>query len=100
MTRTEKELLAECESIATMHGATVAEVLTDACRYWRGAGRSTHPRQWASKAAAADRLLARIEVVSAFAVAGLDATVEVENFDRLSAEQLRDQITYLSDYQG
>lgn len=35
-----------------------------------------------------------------FATAGLDAAVEIDGFDRLTADQLRDEVTYLSDYQG
>ena len=35
-----------------------------------------------------------------FATAGLDAAVEIDGFDRMTAGQLRDEVTYLSDYQG
>ncbi|NBW23651.1 MAG: hypothetical protein EBR82_88475 [Caulobacteraceae bacterium] len=35
-----------------------------------------------------------------FATAGLDAAVEIEGFDTMTADQYRDEVTYLSDYQG
>lgn len=49
----------------------------------------------------ADRLLvARAAVRAAFATAGLDADVEIDGFDTMTAGQLADEITYLGDYQG
>ncbi len=49
----------------------------------------------------ADRLLAaRAAVRAEYAVAGLDADVEIDGFDTMTAEQLRDELTYLGDYQG
>ena len=35
-----------------------------------------------------------------FATAGIDAAVEIEGFDAMTADQYRDEVTYLSDYQG
>lgn len=99
-TRTERDLLSECEGIAGMHGCDVSEVLTDAVRYWRGPGRSVRPRLWKSRADAADRLLARAQAIAEYAVVGLDPFVEVEGFASMTAEQLRDEVVYLGDYQG
>jgi hypothetical protein len=41
-----------------------------------------------------------MECIAEFATAGMDATIEVENFDSLKADQLRDEVAYLADYQG
>ena len=35
-----------------------------------------------------------------YATAGLDATIEIESFEKLTAEQLDDEVVYLGDYQG
>ena len=96
----EAELLADCSSRATMHGCPVADVLADAARFWTGAGRSMHPRQWRSRAAAAERLIARGQLIAECATAGIDPFVEIDGLARMSAEELRDQITYLADHQG
>lgn len=99
-TAIESEILAECISRAIMHGATVAEVLHDAVKYWQGAGRSAEPRRWRSRAAAADRLIARGELIAECGRMGIDPFVEIDNFARLTAEQLRDEMAYLGDHQG
>lgn len=99
-TVTERNMIRECEQIAAMHGAEVAEVLADAVRYWHGAGRSAHPRQWRSRATAAERLIARGRAIAEFATAGLDPFAEVVGFGRMTAEQYDDQVTYLADHQG
>lgn len=99
-TTTERELLAECEVIARMHGVDVAEVLATALLYWQRSGSSSHQRQWQGRATAADRLLARERCIAEFTAAGLDAAVEVSGFARMTAEQLREEVTYLSDHQG
>lgn len=99
-TAVERELLAECEQIATMHGATLPEVLTDAVRYWNGPGRSIRPRQWRSRAAAAERLVARAALLAECATMGIDPAADIGRIDRMTAEQLRDQLTYLSDFNG
>ena len=39
-------------------------------------------------------------VIEAYAEIGSDARLECHNFDGLTAEQLRDELTYLADYQG
>ena len=60
-TAVERELLAECVTIAAGPdgcGDLVA-VLADAVRFWKTAGRSIQPRSWRSRASAAERLLAR-----------------------------------------
>ena len=98
-TAVESEILADCISRATMHGATVAEVLSDCVRYWQGSGRSAEPRRWRSRATAADRLLARGELLAECGRMGLDPFVEIDGFAKLTAEQLRDELTYLGDYQ-
>lgn len=99
-TKTEREMLAECAQLATMHGCTVSEVLADAVKYWNGSGRSTHPRQWRSRVTAAERLLARGRAIAEHAVLGIDPFVEVPGFARMTAEQLSDELVYLADHQG
>lgn len=99
-TATERKLLAECAGIAEMHGVAVEEILADAIRYWEGAGRRQHPRLWKSRADAADRLLARGEAIAEHAVLGIDPFAEVAGFAKMTADQLRDELTYLGDYQG
>lgn len=47
-----------------------------------------------------DRITARAVCIEEHATAGLDAAVEIDGFDRLTADQYRDEVTYLSDYQG
>lgn len=37
---------------------------------------------------------------AAYAAQGLDADAEVDGIDTMTADQLRDELTYLSDYQG
>lgn len=51
-------------------------------------------------AAERDRLAAWIELRAAYETAGLDAAEENPGIDSMTAQQLRDQITYLSDFQG
>jgi hypothetical protein len=43
---------------------------------------------------------ARVRCIAEHATAGLDATVEVENFDALTAAELADEVAYLADFQG
>lgn len=106
-TKTEREMLAECDAIARENGIDVVTILEQALRYWQFAGRywqfagrSRQPRLWKSRAAAADRLIARGQAIAEFTAAGLDPFVEVEGFARLDADRLRDELTYLADYQG
>lgn len=47
-----------------------------------------------------DVYAARQTLIREYASAGLDARVEIDGFDNLTAEQLTDEITYLSDYTG
>ena len=42
----------------------------------------------------------RRQVLEAYAEIGSDARNECVNFDSLTAEQLRDEMVYLADYQG
>lgn len=98
-TATERAMLAECAGIAGMHGCDVSDVLVDAVKYWQTAGRSRHPRLWASRAAAADRLLARGQAIAEHAVLGIDPFVEIEGFASMTAEELRDEVVYLGDHQ-
>lgn len=99
-TKTEREMLAECAQLATMHGCAVAEVLADAVKYWNGSGRSVHPRLWRSRVTAAERLIARGRTIAEYATLGLDPFVEVDGFARMTAEQLSDEVVYLADHQG
>ena len=99
-TKVERELLAECEQIATMHGIDVAEVLADAIKFWSRAGRSRYPRQWRSRVTAAERMIARGRLLAECATMGLDPDVDIGRIGRMTAEQLSDQLTYLGDYQG
>jgi hypothetical protein len=43
---------------------------------------------------------ARVRCITEHESAGIDATVEVENFDTLTAAELDDEVVYLADYQG
>jgi hypothetical protein len=43
---------------------------------------------------------ARVRCIAEHATAGIDATVEVENFDTLTAAELADEVVYLADFQG
>jgi hypothetical protein len=52
------------------------------------------------EAAERGRLAAWIELRAAYETAGLDAAEEIPGIDSMTAQQLRDQITYLSDFQG
>ena len=61
MTPVERELLAECETIARDTHAPLAEVLGAAVRYWETTGRRVEPRRWKARAAAARRLLDRLD---------------------------------------
>lgn len=99
-TATECELLRECEQVATMNGVDVAEVLADAVKWWKTSGRSIQPRQWRSRATAAERLVARGRTIAEYATMQLDPFVEISGFAKMTAEQMTDEITYLADYQG
>lgn len=100
MTATERELLRDCEQVATMHGIDVAEVIADAVKWWSRSGRAIHPRQWRSRVTAAEKLLARGKLLAECANMGVDPAVEIGGFATMTAEQLDDQLTYLGDYQG
>ncbi len=100
MTKLERELLKECQTIAAADGLRLADVLRDCHRFWCGAGRSIKPRGWAARAAAAARLVARAAVIDGHRQIGSDAALEVENFDRLTTAELHDQLAYLADFQG
>jgi len=77
MTKIERELLVECETIAIRDGLLVADVLRDCHKFWCGPGRSIKPRGWSARAAAAARLVAKmnapLERSDELAVAGIDA---------------------------
>jgi len=60
MTKTERDLLAECEALAVETGHELRALITDAESYWRGPGRAVEPRRWRSRADACRRLLARM----------------------------------------
>lgn len=60
MTKLERELLAECRTIAAADGMRLADVIRDCHRFWYGAGRLMKPRGWAARAAAAARLVSRL----------------------------------------
>jgi hypothetical protein len=113
-TAVERELFAECARIAVEQGTGVGCILLSAERWWETAGRQTRPTQWRSRASACRRMLDRaarwtpvneraaalIDLRAAYAAQGLDADAEVEGIERMNAGQLRDEITYLSDFQG
>lgn len=42
----------------------------------------------------------RRAVLDAYAEAGADATVDCQNFETLTVDQLRDELIFLADYQG
>ena len=100
MTRLERELLTECQTIAAADGLLLSDVLRDCHKFWCGPGRAIKPRGWSARAAAASRLVSRMRCIEDYATAGLDATIEVDNFESLTAEQLDDEVVYLGDYQG
>ena len=87
MTKIERELLVECEAIAIRDGLLVADVLRDCHKFWCGPGRSIKPRGWSARAAAAARLVAKMNAVleqgDELAVGGgdapaIDLTAELE----------------------
>jgi hypothetical protein len=100
MTKTERDLLTECELLARETGHELRDLITDAETYWRGSGRIVEPRRWRRRADACRRLLERLRCVEEYATAGLDAVVEIDGFDRLAAEQYSDEVAYLADFQG
>jgi hypothetical protein len=93
-------MMDECRTIAAADGLQLVDVLRDCHRFWIGSGRAIKPRGWTSRAAAASRLLSRQIAIEEHATAGIDAAVEIDGFDGLTADQYRDEVTYLSDYQG
>ncbi len=42
----------------------------------------------------------RRQVLEAYAEIGSDARIECENLESLTADQLRDELAYIADYQG
>ena len=100
MTKIERELLTECETIAAADGARLVDILRDCHSFWCGPGRSIKPRGWTARAAAASRLLSRQIAIKEHAAAGIDARVDVDGFEAMSAGQLDAEVVYLSDFQG
>jgi len=47
-----------------------------------------------------DVFSARRRIVKAYAEMGLDAAIEIDGFDAMTADQLSDELTYFADYQG
>jgi len=74
MTKTERDLLTECERLAVETGHELRALVADAESYWRGPGRRVEPRRWRSRADACRRLLDRMPDV----VGGLRAWEAVE----------------------
>lgn len=99
-TSVERELLADCERIGAEHLIATVVVLHDAVRWWKTAGRSIHPRLWRSRVAAAERLIARGRLIAECATMGVDPSVEISGFAKMTAVQLADQLVYLGDHQG
>lgn len=98
--RVEIDLLDECVGVAfgpAGCGDLIA-VVSDAERYWRTAGKAAQPRLWKSRATAAARLIARAELIAECSRIGIDPCIEIDGFEKLSAEQLRDELTFLGDY--
>lgn len=63
MTKLERELLAECQTIAAAHKIDLRDVLQDCHRFWATAGKAINPRGWVARAAAAGRLISRFDDV-------------------------------------
>jgi hypothetical protein len=63
MTKLERELLSECQTIASRDGLLLSDVLGDCHKFWRGPGRSIKPRGWSARAAAAARLVAKMNAL-------------------------------------
>lgn len=65
-TAVERELLAECVSIAAGPDGCgdVGAVLADAVKFWSGPGRSIRPRHWKARVNAARRMLDRAVIGS------------------------------------
>lgn len=100
MTKLERELLTECQAIASRDGLLLSDVLGDCHKFWAGPGRSINPRGWRRRADAAARLVARMHCLVAYESAGLDAAAEIDGFDNMTAAELADEIVYLADHQG
>ena len=79
MTKLERELLSECQTIASRDGLLLSDVLGDCHKFWCGPGRSIMPRGWSARAAAAARLVAKMNALleqgDGLAVGGEDAPV-------------------------
>ena len=65
MTKTECEIVTECERLAAETGHALRDLIVDAESYWRGSGRLVEPRRWRSRADACRRLLDRLPDVPA-----------------------------------
>ena len=63
MTKIERELLAECRTIAAANGFRLADVIRDCHRFWIGSGRALVYMNPVAKAAAAAKLVARIDTL-------------------------------------
>ena len=63
MTKLERELLSECQTIASRDGLLLSDVLGDCHKFWCGPGRSIKPRGWSARAAAAARLVAKMNAL-------------------------------------
>lgn len=82
-------------AICTEHGSIVA-VPTKAS----GISACVDTTNFCDECRAADRAAALAALRAAYAAQGLDADAEVDGIERMNAGQLRDEITYLSDFQG
>lgn len=63
MTKLERELLTECQTIASRDGLLLSDVLGGCHKFWCGPGRSIKPRGWSARAAAAARLVAKMNAL-------------------------------------
>lgn len=63
MTKLERELLTECQTIAVAQQIDLRDVLQDCRRFWLTAGKAINPRGWVARAAAAGRLISRFDDV-------------------------------------
>jgi hypothetical protein len=63
MTKLERELLSECQTIASRDRLLLSDVLRDCHKFWCGPGRSIKPRGWSARAAAAARLVAKMNAL-------------------------------------
>ena len=69
--------------------------------FFVGTAKEVFPGRWFSTAAAARRYAAaRAALETACRQVGADPAVDIDNFETLTTDQLRDEVSYLADFQG